>query len=132
MKQFKLDCHSCESGNPCGKAKNKKQILAYARMTHTQEGFTMVLMLVAAIVLFTTFSFIKVGTLSTIQPDLRRIGINIGPDSSPSSLAENQTTNPNQDSEVDNTTALTVASDSLDVDADVDIDSEGDNPIYIE
>lgn len=98
---------------------------------NNQNGFTMILVLVAALVLFTTFSFIKVGSLSTIDPDLRRIGINFGPSSS-SSLAENQTTSPTQNIGTDTTTGLSIASDSLDIDADVDIDSEGDTPLYIE
>ena len=85
----------------------------------------------AVLVLFTTFSLIKVSTLGSLQPDLRRIGINVGPSATANPIAEDETTNPNQ-ADSPKAGTLTAASGSLEIDADVDIDSEGDTPTYIE
>ena len=120
--------HSCESGNP---QKYPKQILAYARMTQLNEqGLTMILGLVALLVLFTTFTLIKVSSLDSLQPDLRRIGINVGADATPNPLADTQTSNPSQISVEDATESLSIVSDELNIGAT--IDSEGDTPLYIE
>ena len=104
------------------------------QLYHNQSGFTLMVLLAAFLVLFTTISFIRVSSLEKIDPDLRRIGINIGPNSTPNPLAESETTNPNlADSEARNAEGgLSIASNSLNIDADVDIESEGDNPTYIE
>ncbi len=98
-----------------------------------ERGLGLIVVFVAFLVLFTTFSLVKISSLNSIQPDLRRIGINVGADATPNPLADAESSNPNQaDAEAGNGGALTIASDSLDIDADVDIDSEGDTPPYIE
>ena len=106
------------------------------RTVDNPRGFTMVLFLVAVLVLFTTVSFIKLSTMQTIDPDLTRIGINLGPKATPNNLAENTDEGSTQSSDEqaaqtdESKNELSVASSALDVDGDSE--GEADNPPYIE
>src|SRR5690348_11165105 len=60
------------------------------KILNSSSGFTMVVLMVAFLVLFTTISLIKVGSLSSIHPDLTRVGINLNNKSS-QNIAHNPT-----------------------------------------
>ena len=103
-------------------------------MKQNNNGFTMVLVMVAVLVLFTAISLFKIGTLDGINPDLQRIGINTGQENG-QPIAQNPSENtgvklpdPNATPNPENT--LEVASTGLEGDAE-DL-NEGDNPPYIE
>lgn len=102
---------------------------------NNQLGFTTPLLFLGAfLVLFVTISLIKVGTLEKIDPDLSRIGINLGPQSTPSNLAQEETTTsptqPLESIETSEVEETITASSTLDIDNDAE--AEGDNPPYIE
>jgi hypothetical protein len=115
---------------------NPNKILASARMTSSnQQGFAApILFLGAFLILFITVTFIKIGTLNKIDPDLSRIGINLRPSATPNNLAqENISTNPTQIAEnPENTEEENSITASSTLDVDSDIEGEGDNPAYIE
>ena len=102
----------------------------------TQNGFTMILALVAVLVLFTAITLFKVGTLDGINPDLQRIGINTGGQENheqsiaqlPSKNAGTTLPDPNVTPNPEN--SLEIASSSFEGD-EGDL-KEGDNPTYIE
>jgi len=104
--------------------KHVKQIIS------NEQGITLILGLVAVLILFTTVTLIKVSSLGSLQPDLRRIGINIGAGATPEPIADTQTSNPYQLSDLDTDNSLSIVSDEINVGAA--IDSEGDTPSYIE
>src|SRR4051794_18829530 len=105
-----------------------------------EHGFSLVIVMVAFLVLFTTISLVRVGTLDQIHPDLKRIGINLGskPDQN---LAVNSQPTPQpvansggtQIVDTPQTGSLDTASSSLGIDESSSEDAnEGDNPKYIE
>jgi hypothetical protein len=100
---------------------------------NNQKGYAAPLLFLGAfLIIFVTISFIKIGTLDKINPDLSRIGINLGPKATPNNLSKEETSiTPTQLTEnTEEENILTVASSAIDVDNDTE--GEGDNPTYIE